>query len=271
MRPICASAEDWRHHKERIFLKRTQMPVSALFLQALKPDDRAAVMALAQPWTSRAEEVLFQAGQAVPCLWMLDIGLVRYEFLDHDGRLVVPAFSSPGACFGELEILEERLATVSAITSAPCEGWVMSAASALEAMDTVPAFSRLMLLKLARNVRVSQMLYQMALILGQHERLALALLNLAQKVPGQVNMVVPVTQETLCQVTGSSRQLVSKYLRQWTDLGWIAPGYGAVEILDMAGLKSIFPKSVNPEVFMMLARHAKHASANPGDQGGDHG
>ncbi len=224
-------------------------------------------MAMAQPWKAEAEEVLYRPGHAVPGIWLLDAGLVRYEVVTPDGRQVIPAFSSAGACFGELEILEQRVSEVAAVTAMPCEGWVMSASSMLEAIDTVPGFSRLMLLKLARNVRVSQMLYRMALVLGQHERLVLALLNLAQQVAesdGRVRLVVPLTQETLCQVTGSSRQMVSKYLRQWGELGWIAPRYRSLEILDPKGLKSIFPSSVDPELFVLLHRAALHRTAHTG-------
>jgi len=214
---------------------------------------------MARRWPAHAEEVLYQAGHPVPGVWLLDVGLVRYEVVGQDGRQVVPAFSSAGACFGELEILEQRMSAVTAITSMPCQGWVMSASSTLEAIETVPGFSKLMLLKLARNVRVCQMLYQMALVLGQHERLALALLNLAQPAPaqdGQTTLVASVTQETLCQVTGSSRQLVSKYLRQWSDLGWVVPRYRSLEIVNPDGLKSIFPASVDPELFLLLYRTA---------------
>lgn len=234
-------------------------PATAKFLQPLSPADQAAVMSMARPWTAHAEEVLYQVGHPVPGVWLLDVGLVRYEVVGQDGRLVVPAFSSAGACFGELEILEQRLSAVTAITSTPCQGWVMSASSTLEAIETVPGFSKLMLLKLARNVRICQMLYQMALVLGQHERVALALLNLAQPVPGQdgqAPLVAPVTQEMLCQVTGSSRQLVSKYLRQWSDLGWVIPRYRSLEIANPQGLKSIFPASVDPELFLLLHRTA---------------
>jgi len=239
----------------------------AQFLRPLSPADQAMVMSMAQPWRASAEQVLYQTGQAVPGVWMLDAGLVRYEVVDHGGRQVVPFFSAAGACFGELEIIEERTATVTAITSMPCEGWVMSAASTMEAIETVPGFSKLMLLKLSRNLRVCQMLYQMALVMGQHERLALALLNLAKQVPGpdgQTQLVVPVTQDTLCQVTGSSRQLVSKCLRQWTDLGWVAPRYRSLEILDAQGLKSIFPPTVDPELFALIHRSALRQSGKLG-------
>jgi len=68
-------------------------------------------------------------------------------------------------------------------TAAPPAATDVSAASTMEAIETVPGFSKLMLLKLSRNLRVCQMLYQMALVMGQHERLALALLNLAKQVP----------------------------------------------------------------------------------------
>ncbi len=233
--------------------------LTAKFLQPLGAAEQAAVMAVAQPWKAGAEEVLYRPGHPVPGIWLLDVGMVRYEVITAEGRQVIPAFSLPGACFGELEILEQRVSEVAAVTSMPCEGWVLSAASMLEAVESVPGFSKLMLLKLARNVRVSQSLYRMALVMGQHERLVLALLNLAQQVvghDGQAKLVFPFTQETLCQVTGSSRQVVSKYLRQWGERGWIAPRYRSLEILDSKGLKSVFPQTVDPELFVLLHRTA---------------
>lgn len=236
-------------------------PPVAIFIQHLSPTDQANLTARMKPWKAQAEEVLFKVGQHMPGLWMLDKGLVRYEVIAPDGQVVVPAFSSGGGCFGELEVLEQREANVTAITSTPCEGWVMSATAALDAIETVPAFSKLIFLKLARNVRLLLQLHQMSLMLGQHQRLALALLNLAQPAApgpdGQSPMVVSVTQETLCRVTGNSRQMVSKYLRQWTDLGWVVPRYRSLEILDMAGLKSIFPPGVDPEIFLLLNRHTR--------------
>lgn len=231
----------------------------AKFLEPLNSADQSAVMALAQSWKAEAEEVLYRAGEQVPGIWMIDSGLVRYEVIAQGGRQVVLGLSAAGACFGELEVLDERASSATAVASVPCQGWLMSAASAMEAIETVPAFSKLMLLKLVRNVRLFQTLYQMALILGQHERLALALLNLAQPITGadgKAVLVVAATQETLCQVTGSSRQLVSKYLRTWADLGWITSRYRSLEILDPQGLKSIFPASVDPELFSLLYRTA---------------
>lgn len=235
-------------------------PAVATFLRPLSSSDQSAVMAMARPWTAPAESRLFTAGEPVPGLWLLDEGLVRYEVLDADGRQIVPAFSAAGTCFGEVEVLEGRPAIVTGVTALPCEGWVLSADSALEALDAVPAFGKLMLMKLARNVRLSQMLYHVALMLGQRERLALALLNLGHEetcADGHGVLVVPLTQETLCQVTGSSRQLVSKCLRQWADQGWVAPRYRSLAVLDPQGLKSIFPASVNPELFGLLYRVAR--------------
>lgn len=237
-------------------------PAVATFLRPLNPTDQAAVMSMAQPWQAPAEERLFTAGEPMPGLWLLDDGLVRYEVIDAHGRQIVPAFSAAGTCFGEVEVLEERPAIVTGVTTLPCEGWFMSPPSALEALEAVPAFGKLMLMKLARNVRLSQLLYHVALLLGPHERLALALLNLAQAETGsdgQACLVVPLTQETLCQVTGSSRQLVSKYLRLWTDQGWVLPRYRSLAIVNPEGLKSVFPTSVNPDLFGLLHRTARRS------------
>ena len=125
------------------------------------------------------------------------------------------------------------------------------------AIDSTPAFARLMLTTLARNSRFVLMLYQHVLTLAPRERLALTLLNLSQEeteADGRKTRVVPYTQDTLSEMVGSSRQFVSKHLSQWTELGWIAPRYGRLDIVDPESLKSTIDALVDPVMFA-LAEH----------------
>ena len=227
---------------------------TARFLAPLSLAQQAQVMSYAQPWTTNADTILFRQGEPVPCLWMIDSGFVRFEIVAHEGRRTVSAFGIPGRCFGEVELLGHFAGQATAVTSTPCTGWTLPTASLNAAIVTVPAFARLMLTTLARSSRLILMLYQHVLTLAPRERLALTLLNLAQEeteAGGRKTRVVPFTQDTLSEMVGSSRQFVSKHLSQWTELGWIAPRYGRLEITDPESLKSIFDPLVDPVMFAL--------------------
>lgn len=226
------------------------------FLAPLSPAHQSQVMSFAQPWTAEAEGILFRHGEAVSSLWMMDSGFVRFESPAPGGRQTVAAFGIPGRCFGEVELLGDLPGQATAITSTPCTGWTLSKPSLMAALDAVPTFARLMLSTLARNTRLILLLYQHALTLSPHERLALTLLNLAQEDASgddRKTHVVPVTQDMLSQMVGSSRQFVSKHVSQWTALGWIAPRYGRIEILDAASLKSVIDPLIDPALFALSA------------------
>ncbi|ELK4796658.1 helix-turn-helix domain-containing protein [Pseudomonas aeruginosa] len=63
-------------------------------------------------------------------------------------------------------------------------------------------------------------------------------------------MVVPLTQDQLCQFGIVSRQFVSRHLSIWAEKGWVATRYRRIELLDPKGLTSIFDSDLHP---MMLA------------------
>ena len=230
---------------------------AARFLASLSPTEQAQVMSFAHPWAAEADAILFRQGEPVPCLWMIDSGFVRFEIMTADGRRTVSAFGIPGRCFGEVELLGQFAGQATAATSTPCTGWTLPTAAMNAAIDSTPAFARLMLTTLARNARLAIMLYQHVLTLAPRERLALTLLNLAQEeaeTDGRKTWVVPYTQDTLSEMVGSSRQFVSKHLSQWAELGWIAPRYGRLDILDPESLKSTIDALVDPVMFA-LAEH----------------
>jgi CRP-like cAMP-binding protein len=229
----------------------------ARFLAPLTLAEQAQVMSFTQAWAADTDTILFRQGEPVPCLWMIDSGFVRFEIVASEGRRTVSAFGIPGRCFGEVELLGHFVGQATAVTSTPCTGWTFSMAAMNAAIDSVPAFARLMLSTLARNTRLVLMLYQHVLTLAPRERLALTLLNLARDdtdADGRRTLVVPFTQDTLSEMVGSSRQFVSKHMSQWTELGWIAPRYGRLEITDPDALKATIDALVDPVMFA-LAEH----------------
>ena len=56
--------------------------------------------------------------------------------------------------------------------------------------------------------------------------------------PGSVRITLPITQEDLAGWTGSSIESTAKALRQLRSLGWITTGRRALEVHDLAALRT---------------------------------
>ena len=112
-----------------------------------------------------------------------------------------------------------------------------------------------MLSTLARSSRLALLLYHHVLTLSPSERRALTLLNLAHADTGSGDsnpLIVALTQDTLSEMVGCSRQFVSKHLSQWTSIGWISTRYGRIEILNPNGLKSTIDAAIDAALFSLV-------------------
>ena len=231
-------------------------PSLARYLVPLSPPAQQAVMSKAHAWQAAPGEVIFRQQDVVPAIWLLDAGQVRFVADLASGRGIVSAWASAGHCVGELEVLGQRPAISTAIAAEPCAGWRLPAATVDRLLDEVPEFSRLLMKTLAHGAQLSHLLYQHALLLPPVQRLALALLNLAQAADdadGRPVLRVDLTQEALAELVAGSRQFVGKYLRQWAQQGWTARRYGWLEITDRRGLLSVLETGLDPVMLALLA------------------
>ncbi|MBF7729662.1 Crp/Fnr family transcriptional regulator [Pseudomonas sp. N040] len=226
----------------------------ARFLASLPAPSQTALMALAEPWQAAAGDCLFRHQGPVAALWMIDQGQIRFQLDTPGGRTIVTGLASAGHCFGDIEISEGLAALADALAISACRGWRLPRAAVLQAMEQVPGFARLLVTGLARSLRLRHLLHLHTLLQPADQRLALALLNLAQPaVDGSARLVVPVTQDALTEYTGTSRQFVSKHISLWAERGWIATRYRSVEILAPERLRELLDASTDPILLAMMA------------------
>lgn len=225
------------------------------FLRSLTKEERDHVMQRAEPWHIASRGVLWRQHGAVPAIWMLDAGNVRFEADLACGRSIVSALAGKGQCLGEVEVFGHCPGLGTAIAVTDCRGWRLEAAAAHALVAAVPGFSRLMIATLARGAYLSHLMYQHAMLLPPHQHLALAMLNLAHASTtpdGTTVLAVETTQEALAHMVASSRQFVGKHLRQWSDNGWIASRYGRLEIVNRGGLISVLEQGLAPQLLSLL-------------------
>jgi CRP-like cAMP-binding protein len=231
-----------------------ETPAIARFLAALPVASQTAIMALAEPWQAAPGECIFRHQGPIPALWMIDQGQVRFQLDTANGRTIVTGLAGAGHCFGDIEITEGFAALSDALAITPCQGWRLPRASVLQAMDQIPGFARLLITGLARSLRLRHQLHLHTLLQPADQRLALALLNLAQPCAEHpAKLVVPVTQDALTEFTGTSRQFVSKHISLWAERGWIVTGYRSLEILAPERLRELLDASTDPILLAMMA------------------
>lgn len=226
----------------------------ARYFASLPTTSQTALMAMAEPWKAAAGECIFRHQGAVPALWLIDQGQVRFQLDTASGRTIITGLAAAGHCFGDVEITEEFAALSDAVAITACEGWRLPRAAVLQAMDTVPGFARLLVSGLARSLRLRHQLHMHTLLQPADQLLALALLNLAQPAADDpAKLVVPVTQDALTEYTGTSRQFVSKHISLWAERGWIATHYRSLEILAPHRLRELLDASTDPILLAMMA------------------
>jgi CRP-like cAMP-binding protein len=171
----------------------------------------------------RRGEVIFAQGD--PCEHVLYIqkGGVKLSVLSKAGRQAVVAMLGPGEFFGEGCLAGHPVRIGSATATTDSVILLVDKAQMARLLHEQRAMSdRFITHMLARNIRIEQDLVDQ-LFNSSEKRLARTLLLLARY--GQhdkpVRPVLPVTQETLAEMVGTTRSRVNFFMKKFQRLGFI--------------------------------------------------
>jgi CRP-like cAMP-binding protein len=145
----------------------------------------------------------------------------------------------PGDVFGELALVRprhERTATVVALEA------VETATLDQEAFDRLrhehPSVDHFLVTLLARRVaRLSAHLVEALHVPAEQRVLRRLLALVALYQDGPLPVTIPLTQDDLASLAGTSRPTANKVLRQMEELGALQLGRGRVKVLDLAPLR----------------------------------
>jgi CRP/FNR family transcriptional regulator, cyclic AMP receptor protein len=213
--------------------------VTAAFLDLLNDRDRDRLLAVSGRRSYGRHEVVFHEGEPGETLHVVRTGRLAVRVTAASGDVATLAVLSPGRFFGELALLQEhhtRTATVVALE--PAETLTLSRAAFEDARRSHPEMAHLVNRLLAERVEyLSQALLE-AMYLGVDERVARRLLELAEIYrPGAARAVVPITQDDLAGMAGTTRPTANLVLGRLADAGVVRLERGRIEVTDLPALR----------------------------------
>ena len=211
-------------------------------LSMISDKERRELLAVARRRKFRRNEVLFHEGDPANSLHLIESGHVSVRVTTGGGASITLAVLGPGETVGELALLEAdpskavRSATVTALEG--CETLSLQRDRFDALRQQYPRVDRVLAELLANEVRRLNGRLLEFLYLPADKRVLRRLANLARAYDdGRTRPVaVPLTQEVIASLAGTSRPTTNQALRAVEEAGIIAIGRSKIEILNPAAL-----------------------------------
>ena len=202
-------------------------------LEGLPEEEVRRVVASARRRRFARQEVLFHEGDPATTVHLIAKGRIAVRVTTPQGDVATVDLVLAGDVVGELALLSPgRRRGATAVAMEPTETLSIDETTFSTLRRDDPAVSDFLVQLLAARVhRLTERLLE-ALYLPAEIRLWRRILELSD-VYGDV---VPLTQEDLAGLAGTTRATVNRALRREEKLGTIALGRGRVSVVDPAGL-----------------------------------
>lgn len=203
------------------------------------PDaDVQRVLSIARRRAFQRGEVVFHVDDPADTLHLVVAGRFAVRVQTAVGDIAILTVVGPGEMFGELALIDtgRRSATVEALEAAETRSIHRPDFERLRAEH--PSVTDVMVAVLAGRVaRLSQHLLE-ALYLPSDKRVRRRLAELARTyAPDGGEAVIPLRQEDLAGLAGTSRATVNRVLREEEAKGAVVLGRGRTTVVDAAGVE----------------------------------
>jgi CRP/FNR family cyclic AMP-dependent transcriptional regulator len=207
----------------------------ALFA-GIPADDVRAVLALARRSTYRRGEVVFHRHDPADSVHLVVKGRFDVRITTAHGDVVALAIHGPGDTFGEIAVVTgaERSATVTALE--PGETLVVRGSELRRLAREHTSVDEVLVRVLAEHVAfLSERLVE-AYTVDAEARVARRVLELGRVYGGGPPVVIPLIQEDLAALAGTSRATVNRVLRDAERRGLVEVRRGRTVLVDPDGL-----------------------------------
>jgi CRP-like cAMP-binding protein len=208
--------------------------VSWPLLAGVPEEEVRRLVSIARRRTFSRGEVVFHRDDPGDVLHLVVKGRFAVRSTTPLGDTVTIAVRGPGDCFGEMALVSDeqrRIATVAALEAA--ETLAVGRTEFDRLCATHPTVTRVLLAFLVGEVRrLNERLIE-ALFLPVERRVLRRLAELCELYPGEEDrLVIPLTQEELANLAGTTRPTVNLVLRDEQRRGTLELRRGEIVVLD---------------------------------------
>jgi len=206
-------------------------------LSTLSEIDRRAVLKTMVRRSYSKGETLFHEGESGNQFYVIERGRVAIRVSTALGDVVTLTVLGPGESFGEQALLDDSATrTASAVAVEPVEVRTLHRQHFDELRRTHASVDRLLVELLAAQVRrlTAQLLEALYLPVDRRMMRRLADLAVLYGTSGEID--IPLRQDDLASMAGTTRPTANRILRKLQDSGVISLRKGHVQILDVESL-----------------------------------
>jgi CRP-like cAMP-binding protein len=207
-------------------------------LAVLDDTDARALLDRVQPRAFRQGQAVLHEGASAACLYLIDDGHAAVRVVTPDGDTAMIRVLGPGQHFGELALLSPGARTAGVDALDDLSVLALDRVTFDSLRQRCPKLDAVLTEALVKEVRRLTHCLTEAYHLPATERVTRRLVELAG-VYGSGSgdpVTIPLTQETLAELTGATRPTVNRVLRALEDDGLIEHQRGRLRLLDVDAL-----------------------------------
>jgi CRP-like cAMP-binding protein len=170
-------------------------------------------------------------------LYIVAGGQVKVVLIGEDGREVILAVLTQGDFFGEMSLIDDEPRSAHVIAMEDAQLLVLRREDFQRGMEEYPRIALGLLRALSRRLRRADDKIGALVLLDVLGRVARILLELADESGGDL-ITKRVTHHTLAQMIGSSRETVSRTIRELADRGLVEVSRKGIRIADRTALRA---------------------------------
>ena len=207
-----------------------------LFGQLAPPDlDRVAEIARERSYP-RNSVILFEDDPG-DALYVVAQGQVKVVLIGEDGREVILSVMGEGEFFGEMALIDDEPRSAHVIAMEDSALLVIRREDFQDLLKQTPGIGLVLLRELSRRLRRVDEKVGSLVLLDVNGRVAQLLLDLADEA-GSDRITRRLTHHTIAQMIGSSRETVSRTMRELVDKGSITVSRREIQIRDRTALEA---------------------------------
>ncbi len=168
-------------------------------------------------------------------LFVVRSGRVKVVLLGDDGREVILGVLGVGEHFGELSLIDEQPRSAHVIAMEDAQLLVLRREDFRRRVDASPTVAWAMMLELCRRLRRADETIGGLVLLDAPGRIARLLVQLSGDGGGRITQ--PLTHQVIAQMIGSSRETVSRTMRDFQDAGWVRVERRVIIVTDRPALE----------------------------------